>query len=85
MSLYLLQPCEQFWGYISSAGEQEQMLRRAGKGASETEQLHLEKGNRLLASMGQLGRDFLLLLQEAGDWQESEPIAVRGPRWKIIS
>lgn len=73
VSLYLLEPCEQFWGYISSVREQEQTLKRAGKGASEAEQLHLERGNRLLASMGQLGRDFLLLLQEAGDWQESEP------------
>ena len=73
VSLYLLQPCEQFWGYISSAREQEKTLRRAGKGAAEADQLHLERGNRLLASMGQLGRDFLLLLQEAGDWHESEP------------
>ena len=73
VSLYLLQPCEQFWGYISSAREQEKTLKRAGKGAAEADQLHLERGNRLLASMGQLGRDFLLLLQEAGDWHESEP------------
>ena len=73
VSLFLLQPCEEFWGYISSLREQEKTLRRAGKGAAEANQLHLERGNRLLASMGQLGRDFLLLLQEAGDWQESEP------------
>ena len=53
--------------------EQEKTLRRAGKGASAAEQLHLERGNRLLASMGQLGRDFLLLLQDIGDWHESEP------------
>jgi exodeoxyribonuclease V gamma subunit len=72
VSLYLLEPCEQFWGYISSVMEEVQTLKRAGKGASEAAQLHLEKGNRLLASTGQLGRDFLLLLQEAGDWQESE-------------
>jgi len=73
VSLFLLQPCEQFWGYISSGREQEKTLKRAGKGAAEADQLHLEQGNRLLASMGQLGRDFLLLLQDAGDWQESGP------------
>ncbi len=73
VSLYLLQPCEQFWGYISSVREQEQTLKRAGRGAAEAGQLHLETGNRLLASMGQLGRDFLLLLQDAGDWQEPAP------------
>jgi exodeoxyribonuclease V gamma subunit len=70
VNLFLLEPCEQFWGYISSGREQEKTLKRAAKGASEADQLHLEKGNRLLASMGQQGRDFLLLLQGAGDWQE---------------
>jgi exodeoxyribonuclease V gamma subunit len=79
VSLYLLQPCEQFWGYISSEREQERILRRAGKRASEADQLHLEKGNRLLASMGQLGRDFLLLLQDAGEWQEAEPSLFSAP------
>src|ERR1035438_5822882 len=79
VNVYLLQPCEQFWGYISSVREQESTLKRAGKGASEAEQMHLEGGNRLLASMGQLGRDFLLLLQETGDWQESEPTLFAAP------
>jgi len=73
VSLYVLEPCEQFWGYISSGREQEQTLRRVGKAASEAGELHLETGNRLLASMGQLGRDFLLLLHETGGWQEAEP------------
>jgi len=84
VSFYLLEPCEQFWGYISSVREQERTLRRAGKGASEAEQLHLEKGNRLLASMGQLGRDFLLLLEDAGDWQESEPALFAAPAGKDL-
>jgi exodeoxyribonuclease V gamma subunit len=79
VSMYLLQPCEQFWGYISSEREQEQLLRRAGKGASEAGQMHLEKGNRLLASMGKLGRDFLLLLQDTGEWQEAEPSLFAAP------
>jgi exodeoxyribonuclease V gamma subunit len=69
---YLLEPCREFWGYIRSELEQEKMLRMAGRGASEAEALHLEKGNRLLASMGKLGRDFLVQAQAAGDWQESD-------------
>ncbi len=73
VSLYLLQPCEQFWGYISSVREQGKILQRAGKGAADAGQFHLEIGHQVLGSMGQLGRDFLLLLQEVGDWQESEP------------
>jgi exodeoxyribonuclease V gamma subunit len=72
INLFLLQPCEEFWGYISSVREQEKTLKRAAKGASQAGQLHLERGNRLLASTGQLGRDFLLLIQEVGEWQEPE-------------
>lgn len=72
VNLFLLEPCEEFWGYIKSAREQERTLKRAGKRAADAGQLHLEQGNRLLASMGQLGRDFLLLIQDAGDWQEPE-------------
>ena len=34
------QPCEEFWGYISSGREQEKTLKRAGKGATEAGQLH---------------------------------------------
>jgi exodeoxyribonuclease V gamma subunit len=84
VSLYLLEPCEQFWGYISSVREQEQTLWRAGKDAGAAVPFHLEKGNRLLASMGQLGRDFLLLLQEAGDWQETEPSLFTAPTGKHL-
>ena len=79
VSLYLLQPCEEFWGYISSVREQEKILKRAGRGAADAGQFHLETGNRLLASMGQMGRDFVLLLQDAGDWQESEPSLFTAP------
>ena len=73
VGLYLLQPCEQYWGCISTPGEQEKTLKRAGKGASEGAHLHLESGNPLLASMGKLGRDFLNLLLDSGDWLEPEP------------
>ena len=72
VNLFLLEPCREFWGYISSDREQERTLRRQGRGASAAPELHLEQGNRLLASMGQLGRDFLLLVEEAGDRRESD-------------
>ena len=71
VNLFLLEPCQEFWGYISSAREQEKALKKQGKGASAAAELHLEPGNRLLASMGQLGR-FLHLVQDAGEWQETD-------------
>jgi exodeoxyribonuclease V gamma subunit len=58
VNLFLLEPCQEFWGYISSAQEQEKALKKQGKGASAAAELHLEPDNRLLATMGQLGRDF---------------------------
>ena len=72
VNLFLLEPCREFWGYISSEREQAKALRRAGKKSADAGALHLETGNRLLASMGQLGRDFLVLVEECGDWRETD-------------
>jgi exodeoxyribonuclease V gamma subunit len=75
--LFLLQPSKEYWGQIVNAREAERLLRAAGKGDAASSELHLEAGNRLLASMGHLGRDFLNLVLDAGDWDEdrafSEP------------
>ncbi len=76
--LFLLQPSQEYWGQIVSARESERLLKAARKGDAAAEELHLERGNRLLASMGQLGRDFLNLVLDAGDWDDdaafSEPV-----------
>jgi exodeoxyribonuclease V gamma subunit len=75
--LFLLQPSKEYWGQIADARESERILKAAGKGDAAGGELHLEAGNHLLASMGHLGRDFLNLVLEAGDWDEerafSEP------------
>jgi exodeoxyribonuclease V gamma subunit len=75
--LFLLQPSKEYWGLIVNARESERLLKAARKGDAAASELHLEAGNRLLASTGQLGRDFLNLVLEAGDWDEdrtfSEP------------
>jgi exodeoxyribonuclease V gamma subunit len=68
--LFLLQPSKEYWGQIVNARESERLLRAAGKGDAAANELHLEAGNRLLASMGHLGRDFLNLVLDAGDWDE---------------
>ena len=75
--LFLLQPSKEYWGQIVNARESERLLKAARKGDAAAPELHLEAGNRLLASMGHLGRDFLNLVLDAGDWDEdrafSEP------------
>jgi len=70
--LFLLQPSKEYWGLIVNARESERLLRTARKGDAAAAELHLEAGNRLLASTGQLGRDFLNLVLEAGDWDEDD-------------
>ncbi len=50
--LLLLDPCREYWGEIVS----DRSIARRGE---DTEDLHLETGHPLLASMGGLGRDFL--------------------------
>lgn len=69
--LYLLQPSREYWGQVTSPREQERILRRLPR-HTEPFAAHLESGNRLLASLGHLGRDFLELVLEAGDWQSEE-------------
>jgi len=61
VNLFLMNPCREYWGDILAHRE----ARRATAGAgSPTDQLHLEAGNSLLASLGALGRDFFDLLTE---------------------
>ena len=78
VNLFLLQPSQEYWGDITSAREGERILRQQKIPDSEAFQLHLETGNRLLASMGYLGRDFLKLLLDAGDWISQEDFAEPG-------
>ena len=70
LHLFLLQPSQEYWGAIVSSRESERILRAAHRGATAGGELHLEPGNRLLSSMGQLGRDFLNLILDAGDWAD---------------
>jgi len=62
VNLFLMNPSEEYWGDILAAWEMKKKAKRA-KAASE-EELHMEKGNSLLASMGALGRDFFEMIQE---------------------
>lgn len=61
VNLFFVNPCRSWWAEIFSEREIAQRVMHAGK---EAEELYLESGNPLLASMGHLARDFLALLQE---------------------
>lgn len=64
VNLFLMNPCREYWGDILSDRAMRGVLDREGKGIGRQEELHLEKGNALLASMGILGRDFFNLINE---------------------
>lgn len=78
VNLFLLQPSQEYWGDITSKRDEDRLLRKQSASTSDSEEtpdafaLHLETGNRLLASLGYLGRDFLKLVLDSADWESEE-------------
>ncbi len=66
VDIYQLNPCQEFWSDIASEREMARMRRRLPEAAGpvDLDALHLEAGNRLLASMGAHGREFHTLISE---------------------
>jgi exodeoxyribonuclease V gamma subunit len=66
VNLFLMNPSREFWGTIRSEKEREREVNRIrevrGNYGLSPEGLHLEGGNRLLASLGTLGREFFSLI-----------------------
>jgi len=60
--LFVLNPCREYWGEIMGDRRMARELER--KSPRSGRELHLEKGNSLLASMGRQGREFLNLIEE---------------------
>jgi exodeoxyribonuclease V gamma subunit len=61
--LFLLSPCREFWGDIRAPREASTVRRSQSAGPAPAP-LPVDEGNRLLASLGGLGRDFHQLIQE---------------------
>jgi exodeoxyribonuclease V gamma subunit len=64
VNIFLMNPCKEYWGEIVSDWEMKKTLAREEGREISIEELHFEKGNSLLASMGRLGRDFFDLVNE---------------------
>jgi exodeoxyribonuclease V gamma subunit len=62
--VFCMNPCREYWADIISEREVQRVRRRLGDGEALEERLHYERGNRLLASLGSLGRHFLGMLAE---------------------
>lgn len=61
VNFFLLNPCREYWGDIVSCQEARRVQRRYGE-HQITDDLHLERGNSLLSSLGKMGRDFFGLV-----------------------
>lgn len=66
VNLFLMNPCREFWEDIVSDLEMNRLIQEGKQRKIAPQDLHLETGNRLLASMGTVGKEFLYLLNEAG-------------------
>lgn len=58
IDFYVMNPCREYWSDIVTESESRRIRRKYSIKEIEDEDLHLEKGNRLLSSMGVMGRDF---------------------------
>lgn len=59
VNVFLMNPCREYWADIVSHREMKRIRDSYRPGDGLENELHLESGNRLLASMGRQGRDFL--------------------------
>jgi exodeoxyribonuclease V gamma subunit len=64
VNLFLIEPCREYWADIVSDREIKNIRRKNPRIAENLQWYHFEKGNRLLAAMGTLGRDFLKLVSD---------------------
>ena len=74
--LFLMNPCREFWGDIVSDREMNRYVSGQKGGDVLPGELYLETGNRLLASMGALGREFFHMI---GEIQCAEATAFEDP------
>ena len=74
VNLFLMNPCREFWFDIRSdrqiSRELERYRSRKGEGAL-ADALYLERGNPVLSSMGNLGKDFISYILDFGaeEWE----------------
>ncbi len=62
VNLFLMNPCREYWADIVSDQETLKIRNRQVPSDDIPQNLHLEAGNRLLAGMGALGRNFFSMI-----------------------
>jgi exodeoxyribonuclease V gamma subunit len=62
VNIFLMNPCKEYWADIVSEQEIYKIREKHARYESAKEDLYLEEGNRLLASMGRSGRNFFSMI-----------------------
>jgi exodeoxyribonuclease V gamma subunit len=62
VNLFLMNPCREYWAEIVSPRQVKEIQRKYITSTGTVEELYLEEGNRLLASLGTLGRNFFSMI-----------------------
>ncbi|MEY2410007.1 MAG: exodeoxyribonuclease gamma subunit [Verrucomicrobiota bacterium] len=75
VSLFLLQPTAEYWGDLDSERTTMRRLRKLNQTPSRPSALHSHAGNRLLASLGNQGRDFLNVLLDVTEFHARDHFA----------
>ncbi|HVO65253.1 MAG TPA: exodeoxyribonuclease V subunit gamma [Syntrophales bacterium] len=76
VNLFLMNPCREFWGDIVSDREMNRYIAERKDRDILPGEMYLEAGNRLLASMGALGREFFHMV---GEIQSEEVVEFEDP------
>lgn len=64
VNIFLMSPTQMYWADIRSGHDIAKTLRQEKNESYTVDELHLEKGNSLLASMGRIGKDFLKVIMK---------------------
>lgn len=64
INLFFMNPCKEYWGDIVSGSERRKFKNKYNRNSGAEKDLYLEQGNRLLASMGGLGRNFFSMMSD---------------------
>ncbi|MBN2401319.1 MAG: exodeoxyribonuclease V subunit gamma [Spirochaetes bacterium] len=70
INIFFMNPCREYWADIYPEKNIAKTMKKY-KNDVTSDELHLEKGNSLLASMGRLGGDFLSMLSGYDNTQEN--------------
>ncbi len=64
VNLFLMNPCREYWEEIVTNRDIRRIREHYVARDIESQDLHLDKGNRILSTMGALGRDFISMISE---------------------